>query len=98
MSEYEEFDDLDDAFDTIIMTGDNGEELEFVVIDSVEMEGYTYLLLIHSEDMDEEEPEAFIFKQVENSDEDAVFEEPSEEEFEKVSKLFRDASEDFQIE
>lgn len=98
MSDFEEFEDLDESFDTIMMTGDDGEEIEFVVVDSVEMDGDTYLLLIQSGEIDDEEPEAYIFKQVSSDNDDVVFEEPSEEEFEKVSNLFRNSSEDFDIE
>ncbi|MDR2903526.1 MAG: DUF1292 domain-containing protein [Clostridiales bacterium] len=98
MSDFDDFEDLDDTFDMITMTGDDGEEIEFAVVDSVEMDGDTYLLLIQNDELEDDEAEAYIFKQVESDGEDVVFEEPNEEEFEKVSKIFRDASEDFDIE
>lgn len=98
MNDFDDFEDLDDTFDTIVMTGDDGEDIEFAVVDSVEMDGDTYLLLIQSDEIEDDEAEAYIFKQVSSDGDDVVFEEPDEEEFEKVSKLFRDASEDFDIE
>jgi hypothetical protein len=53
---------------------------------------------MQSDEIEDDEAEAYIFKQVSSEGEDVVFEEPDEEEFDKVSKLFRDASEEFDIE
>ena len=99
MADFDEFEDLDDdTFDTVIMTGDDGEELSFIIIDSMEMDGALYLLMIQSEEIEDDEAEAFIFKQVGADGDEVTFEEPNEEEFEKVSALFREAAEDFEIE
>ncbi len=99
MDDFQDFDDINDAFETIIMTGDNGEDIEFIIVDSVVMDDATFLLLIKGDEFDSDEAEAYIFKQVgEEGDDDVIFEEPTEEEFERVSELFRASMDDFDFE
>lgn len=89
----------DDIYNTIVLTDDNGDETEFIMIDSVEMDGDTYLLLVKSDEAEDDESYAYIFKRIGvgdgDDDDEVIFEEPTEEEFERVSELFKDSSDDF---
>ena len=94
----DELDDLEAELDVIVMTTEDGDEVEFIVIDSVEHEGSRYLLVVEAEDDDDEESDAYIFKEVNSDDNECVYEELTDEEFEKVSVLFKDILEEFDIE
>ena len=58
----------------ILFTGDNGEKIEFFVIEEAKLNGTNYLLVTESEDGAEDET-AYIMKQVaKNSDKDLTYE------------------------
>ena len=57
----------------ILFTGENGEKVEFFVIEEAKLNGTNYLLVTESEDDDE--AMAYIMKQVaKNSDKDLTYE------------------------
>lgn len=87
-----------EEFDVIVLTDDeSGEDIELVIVDSVEAEDCTYLLVIASEDFDDEEPTASIIKEIKEGEDNFVYEVVEDEaEFEKASELFKD-SDEFEI-
>ena len=102
MSEFEkDFDEFEeDEFEEEIITAtdEEGNEKDFIVVDACEMNGMKYILVIDSEDADDDEAEADILKEM-SSDGDEVYYGiiEDDEEFEKVAELFCQ-SEDYDIE
>ncbi|MBO4505209.1 MAG: DUF1292 domain-containing protein [Lachnospiraceae bacterium] len=76
----------------ILFTGENGEQVEFFVIEEAKLNGTTYLLVTESEDEDDEEAMAYIMKQVaKNSDKDLTYEfVEDEKEIEAVAGLLEE--------
>lgn len=85
--------DLDDDFETITIVEEDGSEREFIIIDALEHNGKSYLLVADAENYDDE-PEALILKQV-NSDEDSstfcILKD--DEEINKIAGLFSENDE-----
>ena len=59
-NQFEE--DLENEFEIVSMEDENGNEIEFVIIDNVMSERNRYLLVMESSLMDEEEADAIILK------------------------------------
>lgn len=73
--------------DKIIFTGDDGENIEFFVIEETVVSGNKYLLVCDNED--EEEAEATILKEINADSDEAVYEFVEDDvEFAAVAKLF----------
>ena len=50
-------DEIMDEFETVTLV-DNGEEIEFVILDSIEDNGNTYVLAVEASQIEDEEAEA----------------------------------------
>ncbi len=101
MQEFDEFKDLDDGYDTVTMTDDNGIEREYAVLDAVEQNGTTYLLVAENDfaDSDAAEAEAVILKELRQNDEEVIYAcVEDDEEFNAVAVLFQSSGEDYDIE
>ena len=93
------FDITDDDFATISMIDESGEEVEFLVVSSVESDGINYLLVMESDLIDEDEAEAIILKEVTGDGEEAFFAVVEDEaEFMKAAGLFKNSNDDYDIE
>ncbi|MCL2617063.1 MAG: DUF1292 domain-containing protein [Defluviitaleaceae bacterium] len=94
--------DFDDDASTIIMTDDDGNDVEFTIISMLEHEGANYILALESEYLDDEEASATVLKEVpsEDGDSEEMLFEPitDDEEFFKVIELFKNQSDEFEIE
>lgn len=97
--DMEGMEDLEDSYNVITIKDENGEEVECMIIDSVESDGSNYLLIIESDDVDEDEPEAMILKEV-SEENDEVFYEPvlDDDEYNKIVALFSDSNSDYDFE
>ncbi|HAQ39985.1 MAG TPA: DUF1292 domain-containing protein [Clostridiales bacterium] len=94
--EFDEFDD-EDVIESITVTDEDGNEIEFYILDVVEHKGGTYLLVI--EDIEDDDTEATIIKEVEVDGDDVVYELiEDEEEFNIIAELFENNNEDYDIE
>ncbi|MCL2618957.1 MAG: DUF1292 domain-containing protein [Defluviitaleaceae bacterium] len=97
-------DDLDFEGDdnTIIMTDDDGNDVEFTIISMLEHEGTSYILALESEYLDDDEASATVLKEVpsdEPDSEEMLFEPVSnDDEFYKIIELFKAQSDEFEIE
>jgi len=93
MADFNEMndDELDgfEDIETIIMTDEDGSEIEFCIIDELEYNGAKYLLVVESELFDDDESDAVVLKEV-GQDGDEMIYEPieDEEEFKAVSEMF----------
>ena len=95
----DDFDTEDD--NTIIMTDDNGDEVEFTIVSMLEHNDTSYILALESEFIDDEEASATVLKEVASQeDDDEVIFEPitDDEEFFNIIELFKQQSDDFDIE
>ena len=90
MEEFEEF-------ETMILTDEDGQEVEFAIIDNTELDGTTYLLVVEAELIDDENAEALILKQVGVDEENVDYELiEDDEEFDRVAALFQQG-EDYDV-
>ena len=92
VNEELEFDlDLEDDFemDTIIMTDEDGNEVEHVVVDEFEHNGTNFLVMMRADEIDNDEVEAVIFKQMEVTEDEFVFEEISEDEYNELEPILK---------
>ena len=86
--EEEEFDELEN---TIVLTDENGNEIEFEFIDSLEVDGQTYNVLLPTTEA--ETGEVVIFK-VDVDGDDATWTSVEEEEAMKVFQVFKERKKD----
>lgn len=91
------FDD-DETYEIITVTDDNGEEKDCFVIDGIEVDKTKYILVVGCEEFDSEEPEAYLFKEIEEDGEDIVYESVTDdEEYNKVIILLQDEDSDYEM-
>jgi len=93
-----EFFDGDEEIETLIMTDENGNETEYVIIDTVDHKGSTFLLVVEMALVEDDEADAILLKQVGEDEETYSYEEPTDEEFEEIARLLNDQSDDYDIE
>ena len=67
-------DELTEEFETIMLTDENGDEAEFVIIDTLENEGESYILVVETAYIDDEDAEYMLLKKVEEEGEDVSYE------------------------
>ena len=94
---FEEVNEMD--FETVTMTDENGEEIEFSIIDNVACGGERYLLVVETELMDDDETDAIILKEVSINTDDVTYELVEDDaEFDRVADLFSQKAEDYDVE
>ena len=93
------FDDMDDLeMESLVVTDDEGNELEYIIIDEFIHNDATYLVLMKADEIENEDVEAVIFKQIPTDDEEEfAFEEITEEEYDQIEDLLKSRLEDFGI-
>ena len=94
---YDEIDDLE--FEVVTMTDENGDDVEFSIIDNVACGGERYLLVVETELMDDDETDAIILKEVSINTDDVTYELVEDDaEFDRVADLFAQKAEDYTVE
>lgn len=89
----------ENEFETVTMTGEDGVDVEFSIIDNVACGGERYLLVVETEQMDDDEAEALILKEVSINTDDVTYELVEEDgEFDRVAELFSKNVEDYDVE
>lgn len=94
--ELEDFDgELNEEDNTLIMTDEDGNDVEFTIVSMLENGGVNYLLAIESEMLHDDEASATILKEVAPEGEDEaedMFFEPivDEDEFNSILALFQE--------
>lgn len=92
-------DDFDDDFEIIIMTDDDGEDVEFAIIDNIMYKNERYLLVVESSELDDDEATALILKETEISENDVTYSLVEDDnEFDKISELFAENDENYDLE
>ena len=81
----------------ITLTDEDGQELDFYILEETELGGETYLLVTDSAE-DEEEAEALILREIINEDGEAVYESVDDDNtLRALSDLFESLLEDVDI-
>ena len=94
---FEEVNEME--FETVTMTDENGEEIEFSIIDNVACGGERYLLVVETELMDDDKTDAIILKEVSINTDDVTYELVEDDaEFDRVADLFSQKAEDYDVE
>lgn len=93
-----ENDELMDEFETVTLE-DNGEEIEFVILDSVEDNGNIYVLAVETDQIEDEEAEANLFKKIKTDDGEVYELIDDDDEFNKIAGIFQlTSNEDYDVE
>jgi uncharacterized protein YrzB (UPF0473 family) len=82
----------------VVITDDDGKDTEFFILDEAEYKGGRYLLLVETEFLEDDEAEAVILKEVGEDGKDIVYEEPADEDFDAIAKLFDAQLDDYDVE
>ena len=92
-------DDMEDTYDVISIVSENNDIIDCFVIDTILDNNIQYLLVVSCDDFDEEEPEAFILKQIGEDGEECIYE-PIEDnnEYNRVLVLFQENETDYEME
>lgn len=89
--------EMEEAFDIVVLNDDEGKEHEFMHLATLEVDGNTYFVLLpvdETED-DDEEAEAIILKLGKNENgEDMLYDIEDDEEWEKVADAWEEMAED----
>ena len=93
-----ENDELMDEFETVTLE-DNGEEIEFVILYSVEDNGNIYVLAVETDQIEDEEAEANLFKKIKTDDGEVYELIDDDDEFNKIAGIFQlTSNEDYDVE
>ena len=92
------FDGEDETYEVVTMTDDDGTETDFFVVDGIDVDNSRYLLLVKADEFESEEPEAFLFKEIETEGEECIYEPVEDEaEYNKVLVLLQDEDADYEM-
>ncbi len=92
------FGDQEETYEVVSMVDDEGKETEFFVMDGIDVGKSRYLLLVRTEDFDEDEPEAFIFKEISVNEDECTYEPVEDEkEYNKVLLLLQDEDSEYEM-
>ena len=103
MSDFENVDDLindDETYDVLVMTDENGNDVQYFVVDGIEVDGTNYILVVDSEQYNDEdaETEAFLLKETSADGEDALYEFVEDDnEYQKVVVLLQDNDTEYEM-
>lgn len=88
---------MQESRDKIVFTTEDGEQIEFYVLEETKLAGESYLLVA---DSDEEEANALILREIQSENEDDTIYDTvdDEEELEALSKVFEELLDDIDIE
>jgi len=85
------FDDDQDDFSIITMVDEDGESVDFAVLDEASYNGVDYLLVLEVDSMDDDDAEASIIKAVNTEGDDVIYEfVEDDDELTAVAGLFQD--------
>ena len=93
---FEEADERE--FEVVVMTDENGNDVEFSIIDNLTADGERYLLVVETELMDDDETDALILKEVSINETDVTYEIVEEDaEFDHIADLFSEKGQDYEV-
>ncbi|EGD49766.1 protein of unknown function DUF1292 [Ruminiclostridium papyrosolvens DSM 2782] len=82
--------------DIVVLLGEDGEEVEFEHLDTIEMEGNEYVILLPLEEQENEEVDEVVILKIEHNDDgdDSFITVDDEEELNRVFEEFKTRMED----
>ena len=93
---FEEVEEME--FEVVTMIDEDGDEIEFSIIDHVASGGERYLLVVETSQMDEEESEAFILKEESINTDDVTYAMVEDEaEFDRITAVFAQRGEEYTL-
>ena len=79
----------------IILTDEDGNEVEFDLLDSVEYEGKTYLVMLPADDNDDGNVIIMLLEEGETEEDDTLLTVTDEKVLDEVYAIFKEANKDF---
>ena len=79
----------------IILTDEDGNEVEFDLLDSVEYEGKTYLVMLPADDNDDGNDIIMLLEEGETEEDDTLLTVTDEKVLDAVYAIFKEANKDF---
>lgn len=89
---------MEERDDILALTDEEGNEVNFEIIDAVERDGKTYVLLTPAEAGEEDEVEVIMLRVDDDGDEDVLVTVDDEDEFNAVAALFDQKAEEYELE
>lgn len=89
---------MEERDDILALTDEEGNEVNFEIIDAVEHEGKTYVLLTPAEAGEEDEVEVIMLRVEDDGEEDVLVTVDDEDEFNTVAALFDQKAEEYELE
>ncbi|MFI3175286.1 MAG: DUF1292 domain-containing protein [Bacillota bacterium] len=99
----EPFDDLDEIeYEVVTMLDDDGEEIEFSIIDNVTSGSDRYLLVVETEALDDDDDDdasyALILKEISINSDDVTYDLLEEDaEFDRIAELFAKKGDEYEV-
>lgn len=88
---------MEDKDNVITLTDEEGNEVDFVVVNAIELNGKTYVMLVEADKVDDDEAEALLLRVEDNGDEDILVTVDDEDEFNAVSAAFDKSWDDYEL-
>ena len=85
---------MEEKDNVLTLTDEEGNEVDFVVVNAVEYNGKTYVMLVEADKVEDEEAEALMLRVEDNGEEDILVTVDDEEEFYAVSAEFEKSYEE----
>ncbi|MBO5249107.1 MAG: DUF1292 domain-containing protein [Clostridia bacterium] len=89
---------MEERDDILALTDEEGNEVNFEIIDAVENDGKTYVLLVPAEAGEEDEVEVIMLRVEDDGEEDVLVTVDDEDEFNTVAALFDQKAEEYELE
>lgn len=87
-----------ETYEIISITDDNGVKKDFFVVDGIAVDGIQYILVVDSDEFEQEEAEAYLLKEIEEDGDDVIYEPvQDEEEYNKVIILLQDENNSYEM-
>ncbi len=88
---------MEERDDILTLTDEEGNEVNFEIIDAVENEGKTYVLLVPAEAAEDDEVEVIMLRVEDNGEEDVLVTVDDEDEFNAIAELFDKKAEEYEL-
>ncbi|MBO5248033.1 MAG: DUF1292 domain-containing protein [Clostridia bacterium] len=85
---------MEEKDNVLTLTDEEGNEVDFVVVNAVEYNGKTYVMLVEADKVEDDEAEALMLRVEDNGEEDILVTVDDEDEFEAVSAEFEKSYEE----
>lgn len=86
-------------YELITMLADDGQRVDCFVIDGILIDSVQYLLVVTCDDFDNDEPDAFILKQIDEDNDEVIYSPvDNDDEYNKALILLQENDTDYEME